>query len=292
MNPITDEKLAQRRLTKQSHKGLPHKPALGILDALDPLQSGEGESLGDIIAIIVTPLLAFLVAALPVTTLAAEAELQLTPFSKGRPGATLVPGWVTQKITDQKRPTTYDLVDDGGTVVLRARAVSAATGLGVPVSFDLRATPIVEWRWKVKGLIPGADNRVAAKEDSPVRLVFEFDGDKSKLTFTERSQLALGTTLSGREAPYATLMYIWANTYPVDTVIQNPRTTRVQMIVASSGAGGVGAWQNLRRNVVEDYKRAFKEEPGQLRGVGVLTDTDNTGETTEAWYGDIRFVAQ
>ena len=33
----------------------------------------------------------------------------------------------------------------------------------------------------------------------------------------------------------------------------------------------------------------FHEEPGLLTGVGVLTDTDNTGGTVEAWYGDIQF---
>jgi DUF3047 family protein len=238
-----------------------------------------------------TVLLVF-VAVLPATALAADAESHVPPFSKSRPGATLPQGWELRKITDQKRPTLYELVDDDGTVVLHARAEAAATGEGVAVSFDLRTTPVVEWRWKVSRLIPGADNKLATKEDSPVRLVFEFDGDKSKLSLGERTQLAVGAGASGREAPYATMMYVWSNTYPLDTVIQNPRTGRVQMVVASSGPQGVGAWQNLRRNVVEDYRRAFKEDPGKLKAVGVLTDTDNTGETVDAWYGDIRFITQ
>jgi len=62
------------------------------------------------------------------------------------------------------------------------------------------------------------------------------------------------------------------------------------MIVASSGAAGVGAWQSIKRNVLEDYKRAFGEDPGLLMSIGVLTDTDNTGESAEAWYGDIRIL--
>ena len=83
-------------------------------------------------------------------------------------------------------------------------------------------------------------------------------------------------------------MYVWSNKAPVGTVIPNPHTGRVQMIVASSGPAGVGTWQSLKRNVLEDYRRAFHEEPGLLMSVGVLTDTDNTGESVEAWYGDIR----
>jgi hypothetical protein len=62
------------------------------------------------------------------------------------------------------------------------------------------------------------------------------------------------------------------------------------MVVASSGAAGVGKWQSLSRNVLEDFRRAFGEEPGMLTDVGVLTDTDNTGGSAEAWYGDIRFA--
>ena len=34
----------------------------------------------------------------------------------------------------------------------------------------------------------------------------------------------------------------------------------------------------------------FGEEPGPLTSVGVLTDSDNTGATVDAWYGDIRFA--
>ena len=79
-----------------------------------------------------------------------------------------------------------------------------------------------------------------------MRILLEFDGDKSKLSIGERSQIATGKILSGRELPYATLMYIWSNKEPVGKVIANPRTRRVQMVVASSGASGVGAWQNCR----------------------------------------------
>jgi hypothetical protein len=74
----------------------------------------------------------------------------------------------------------------------------------------------------------------------------------------------------------------------VGTVIEHPYTRRVRMLVVASGPGGVGKWQSLSRNVLDDFRRAFGEEPGDLTGVGVLTDTDNTGGSVEAWYGDIR----
>jgi hypothetical protein len=223
------------------------------------------------------------------TTPAMEAAPLVTPFSAARPGAAFPSGWAPLKINDQKKPTAYEMVEDQGSVVLHAVADGAASLLGHRTSFDIRAAPIVEWRWKIKELIPGADNAVASKEDSPVRIVLEFDGDKSKLPFSDRSTFTTAKLLSGRELPYATLMYIWSSKEPVGRVIAGPRTGRVQMVVASSGTGGLGAWQSLSRNALDDFRRAFKEEPGKLTGVAVLTDTDNTGEKIEGWYGDIAF---
>ena len=191
-----------------------------------------------------------------------------------------------------KRSTHYNLVDDAGVTVLHAVADNAASGLALPLHFDIRSAPIVSWRWKIAALIAKADSTIASREDAPARIVFEFDGDKRKLTFVERTIYGISQHVAGRELPYATLMYIYANHAPVGTVIANPRTRRVQMIVASSGAAGVGAWQSLTRDVRADFRRAFGEEPGPLLAVGVLTDTDNTDGHAEAWYGDIRFASE
>ncbi|MER3424856.1 MAG: hypothetical protein C4293_18180, partial [Nitrospiraceae bacterium] len=37
------------------------------------------------------------------------------------------------------------------------------------------------------------------------------------------------------------------------------------------------------------YKRVFGEEPSMISGVAIMTDTDNTGESATAYYGDILF---
>jgi hypothetical protein len=218
-----------------------------------------------------------------------EASPLVAPFSAAKPGGALPHGWQPVSLGGSKTPTKYALVDDQGRTVLHAQADGAASALGFAVNFDIHAAPVVEWRWKVAGLVDGADNSVSSKEDSPARVVLGFDGDRSKLSLLERSASALAQKVTGRELPYAQLIYIWANKAAPGTIIANPHTGRVQMVVASSGAAGVGHWQALSRNVPEDFRRAFGEEPGLLTNVGVLTDTDNTGGTAEAWYGDIRF---
>jgi hypothetical protein len=62
------------------------------------------------------------------------------------------------------------------------------------------------------------------------------------------------------------------------------------VIVAESGPRQLGQWVTIRRNVVEDFRRAFGEDPPRVSGVAIATDTDNTGESAVAWYGDIRFL--
>lgn len=215
----------------------------------------------------------------------------VTPFSSAKPGTALPPGWEVMRL-GPKTPTEYKFVDEPGqSVVLNAKADAAASGLIYPVKFDIKAAPAIQFRWKISKLIADADNSIGSKEDSPVRIVLGFDGDKSKLTFGEKTSSLLARTATGRDLPYAQLVYVWANKAAVGTVIPNPHTKRVQMIVAASGATQVGQWVTITRNVVEDFKKAFGEEPGLMTDVGVLTDTDNTGDSVEAWYGDVRFTA-
>jgi hypothetical protein len=220
-----------------------------------------------------------------------EAGQLVTPFSAAKPGTALPAGWSALYLGSLKTPTDYRFVENDGKVVLMAHAEAAASGLIDPVKFDIRSAPFVQFRWKIAKLIEGADNRVASKEDSPVRIVLGFDGDRSKLTFGEKTASLLAKSASGRDLPYAQLIYIWENKAPVGTVIENPHTRRVRMVVAASGPANVGKWVTITRNVLEDFRKAFGEEPGLMTEVGVLTDTDNTGDTVDAWYGDIRFLA-
>jgi hypothetical protein len=214
---------------------------------------------------------------------------QVSGFSDNVPGARVPRGWRVWTLSKLKKPTEYSLVDDFGRVVVKASARASASGLVHPVKLDPSRSPLLSWRWKVDELIPGADNRQKHAEDSPVRVVVSFAGDNDSLPLEERVFFDHVRLLTGQQLPYATLMYIWENRVPRDSVIPNPHTSRIKMIVAESGRDGLGAWQKVTRNVVEDFKRAFGEAPGEITGVGIMTDTDNTGENVHAYYGDIRF---
>jgi len=48
-------------------------------------------------------------------------------------------------------------------------------------------------------------------------------------------------------------------------------------------------WVSEERNIYGDYKKAFGQEPPMISGVAIMTDTDNTGESATAYYGDFLF---
>jgi hypothetical protein len=196
------------------------------------------------------------------------------------------------RINPRKVLTRYSMVDDTGVVVLRAEAAGAASALGHPVAASIAGAPWLHWRWKVEGPVANADPTVATREDAPARIVLEFDGDRSRLSLGDRAVDGVSNQLSGRPLPYATLMYIFAPRLAPGTLLANPHPRRVQMVVVDNGTAGVGTWQAFVRNVRDDYRRAFGEEPQQLLSLGVLTDTDNTGGRIGAWYGDLSLTAE
>ena len=114
---------------------------------------------------------------------------------------------------------------------------------------------------------------------SPVRVntVITFDGDTSKLPLDERIFADQFRLFTRQEFPYAILMYIWENRAPVGRVIDNLHTTRIK--TTSSGAEHLGTWRSETRNVYEDFKRAFGEDPPRIRLDGIMTDSDNTWGT-------------
>lgn len=218
------------------------------------------------------------------------AEVQ--KFSANRPGKALPQGWQPWIISRSKAPTRYDLVRDAQSrqVVLHATASKSASGLKQRLDVDAAARPVLRWRWRVTQLIEAADNTDRDLEDSPVRLMLFFDGDRGKLPATELMKFELARLVSGQEPPYATLMYIWENRLPVGQVVENKHSSRIKMVVAGSGTDRLGQWKYFERNYADDYRRAFGETPGRLIGIGILTDTDNTGAQVDALYGDIELA--
>jgi hypothetical protein len=189
-----------------------------------------------------------------------------------------------------KKPTQYQLAQRQGREGVQADAQSALSMLRQSVYVPADQLGALKFSWYVPELITGADMGVREADDSPVRLVLAFEGDRSKFSARNAMLNELVRSLTHEEMPYATLMYVWCNHRPVESVIVNPRTDRIQKIVVESGPHQLQRWLDYERDIRADFEKAFGEAPGPLVAIGLMTDSDNTRTNTRAWYGDVQLL--
>jgi hypothetical protein len=150
----------------------------------------------------------------------------------------------------------------------------------------------LKFSWKVPALIAQADMAVRDTDDSPVRIVLAFDGDKSQFSAKNAALSELAKLLTGEEMPYATLMYVWCNKREPGSVIENPRTDRIRKLVVESGSNSLNQWLDYERSIRLDFEKAFGEAPGRLMSIAIMTDTDNTKSFARAWYGPVQLLTK
>lgn len=230
----------------------------------------------------------------------APQRLSALPISTLAPGAPL-PAWLEPfAFEDRPQRTTFALVRDEGRTALRARARASTAGLVRRLTVDPNALPLLEWEWKVVNLLERSDPTTRAGDDYPARLYVTFDVPLEQFNPVQRVLLALARALWGEALPLAALCYAWDTRTAVGTILPNPYTDRVRMVIAESGAARLGRWTHMQRNVVDDYRRAFGGDSPEvvrapvppINAVILSSDTDNTGESAEAYFGDVEFRAR
>jgi hypothetical protein len=222
--------------------------------------------------------------------MSANAAPPLVPaFSQMKAGAA-VSGWQPLRPAPNAADTRYSLVTDGANVVLKADAQHSMSGLIYPVHVKLAQFPLLRWRWKIAAPVMSADMTKKSGDDYAARIYVMFDYPYDKLSFATRMKLQLATTLYGQKLPTAALNYVWDNRAPIGTLQANVYTDRARMMVLQSGAENSGQWVEETRDLAADFRLAFGEEAPDVVAIAVATDTDNTGESATAWYGDISFL--
>ena len=216
-------------------------------------------------------------------------QLQAGLFSAASAGESLPPGWQPLAFRRIERHTEYSLVEAEGTIVVKALSNSSASGLTRTIAIDPAAYPVIQWRWKVDNVLGKGNVRRKDGDDYPARIYISFAFDPDRSGYLERLEYAAARLIHGEDVPYRAISYIWGSNSRAGTMIPNPYTDRVMMFVVQGGKEQLQRWVTEERNVYEDYKKAFGEEPAMISGVAIMTDTDDTRETAVAWYGDIVF---
>lgn len=216
-------------------------------------------------------------------------RLEVGSFSTATEGRSLPDGWNPLTFKKVERHTTYQLVKDGSTVVIKAISEASASGLMKKITIDPHEYPVVRWRWKVENLLQKSDVNRKDGDDYPARLYITFAYEPDKVGLGKKLKYKAGQALFG-DIPIAALNYVWDGKSPPGTIVDNAFTDFAKMIVIESGAQRIGSWVEEERNVYRDYQLAFGEEPPAINGVAIMSDTDNTKERAVAYYGDISFI--
>ncbi len=178
-------------------------------------------------------------------------------------------GWQEKKFLDH---TDYSIVSSAvGGRVLQAVSNGKASGLIKKISYSTNTFPVLTWRWKISHTLVSGNALTKEGDDYAARVYVIFPHWIKPLS--------------------RSINYIWANRLEVGQAVPNTYFSRAVMVAVESGNDKAGRWVVETRNVFEDYRHLFGEDPPQAGGIAIMTDTDNTGEHAEAWYDDIRILS-
>ena len=182
-----------------------------------------------------------------------------------------VSGWRQRSFAGQ---TQYSLQPLDGRVVLFAESEAAASAWYKKIKVDLTQTPVLNWSWrKHRGINPGDESKKSG-DDFVARLYVIKDGG----LFFWKTQA---------------LNYVWSFQHEKGEEWVNPFAVKNAWMVAQQDASSAsGEWFVERRNIVSDFARLYGRQIDSIDGVALMTDSDNSGSSASAYYGDIYFSAR
>jgi len=180
------------------------------------------------------------------------------------------------------------VVEDGVEAVkLYSRA--ALTFLEKPVKINIKEFPIVTWRWKVEDILEGVAERTVQGDDHPIRIFFVFEPDTLEQSWWFRLKRFLyldwyhGHPVGGRF-----MEYLWSSHLKKGEIIRDPRKPKQKLMVIEGGRNHLGKWLSYERNLYEDFTMLYNEEPRKLIFIGILNDTDQTGQEATSYIADLK----
>src|SRR5262249_3382770 len=196
----------------------------------------------------------------------------------------LVEDWTRQPLNSRGVPDTwtahetigghpvYDfaIVEVDGRRALRMTSNDDHSTIAKKISVDLKETPWLEWDWKAVTLPDRADIRHRETSDAAAHVFVVWP----------RWPAAFRSRLIG---------YIWDASLPTGSVHASQKTGTVTFIVVRSGKADLGKWTTERRNVREDYRMVYGEEPEDPAVIALSIDTNDTRSWSESFLGPIRF---
>lgn len=169
--------------------------------------------------------------------------------------------------------TSYSAVIRDGRQVIRAESSGSASILFRELRIDLEKTPYLNWSWLVEGVIPGLDERTKSGDDYPARIyIVANDG---LLPWQSKA-----------------VNYVWAGKLPKETRWKSAFTDNSLMIAVRSGDSEKNSWVREKRNVKADFQLFLGKTIRYIDMIALMSDSDNSGASVSAEYGDIFFSSE
>ena len=202
--------------------------------------------------------------------LAEPPSVLVEDWSRHAVGAAGVPdGWQRQDWGSPRYD--FSVVADGPRKVLRMRSESDNSTISKEVRIAVRQLPILVWRWKVVTLPAKADSRHRETDDQAAQVYVTFP------RFPERIRSRI-------------IGYVWDTSAPAGTIVKSPSVSVVTYVVVRSGRADAGRWLTETRNVHDDYRKIYGEEPPEeIRLLSLAIDSNDTRSTAESYVGEIFF---
>ena len=193
--------------------------------------------------------------------------LDLLGLGRSARGDSVPTGWKVRAVRGQRAPDAV-ITDDGGTQpALRLSGAGRAAWFYRELSPPLAPAGHLQWSWRAVQLPTRADLRDERVDDSPIRVYVVFG--------TPRRFFGGGERI---------IFYSYGNAEPVGYDAPSHVSSRLH-IIRVDGAAEQGAWQEHDVEPLADYRRIWHDDPPPIAAVGIMQDTDQTGERAVA---DIR----
>lgn len=232
------------------------------MTAPSPLFSIEKIKKKLIPALLLPALLLGAATARPVRAADAVLKVDIGPPRSGPPA-----GW---DVKEWKGKAAFEVVKDGECVAVRLTSDRSSGALYREMDFDIRDFPVLNWKWKAVKLPEGADVRFRHKDDQAAQIYVIFP----------KWPAVVNSRVIG---------YIWDTTAPAGAFIPSTKSSNTRYVVIRSGPDGLGQWFTEQRDVYEDYRRSFNEEPPRVGKVSVMIDSDDMASTAESYFSGIYF---
>jgi hypothetical protein len=198
------------------------------------------------------------------------AQLVVEDWSRTPVGQKGVPaGWKPQNWGSPSYD--FEIVSEDSGRVLHMKSNGDSSTINKEIKIDCKDYPILQWKWKVVELPKGADARKKATDDEAAQIYVTFP----------RFPSAVRSRIIG---------YIWDSTAPAGSIFRSQKTGLVTYVVVRSGEADLNKWLTESRNVCQDYKKIYGEDPEEkVEAVSIGIDSDDTRSRAEAYVGELLF---